>query len=118
GTMILVIFGAGVVAGVTLKDSKAENSGWIVITIAWGLAVTMGVYAVGSFSGAHLNPAVTLGFAAIGDFPWSQVPVYITAQLIGAIIGAVIVFLNYLPHWEKTEDKTTKLGVFATIPAI
>ena len=118
GTMILVIFGAGVVAGVTLKDSKAENSGWIVITIAWGLAVTMGVYAVGNFSGAHLNPAVTLGFAAIGDFPWSQVPLYIAAQLIGAIIGAVIVFLNYLPHWEKTQDKTTKLGVFATIPAI
>lgn len=118
GTMILIIFGAGVVAGVVLKDSKAENSGWIVVTIAWGLAVTMGVYAVGNFSGAHLNPAVTLGFAAIGELPWTKVPVYITAQIIGAILGAAIVFFNYLPHWQQTEDKTAKLAVFATIPAI
>ncbi len=118
GTMILIIFGAGVVAGVVLKDSKAENSGWIVITIAWGLAVTMGVYAVGSFSGAHLNPAVTLGFAAVGDFPWAKVPVYITAQILGAIIGAAIVFFNYLPHWGRTKEAETKLAVFATIPAI
>lgn len=116
--MILIIFGAGVVAGVVLKDSKAENSGWIVITIAWGLAVTMGVYAVGSFSGAHINPAVTLGFAVVGDFPWAKVPVYITAQILGAIIGAAIVFFNYLPHWERTKDAETKLAVFATIPAI
>lgn len=118
GTMILIIFGAGVVAGIALKDSKAENGGWIVVTIAWGLAVTMGVYAVGNFSGAHLNPAVTLGFAAVGDFPWSKVPVYILAQMIGAIIGAAIVFFNYLPHWERTKDQATKLGVFATIPAV
>lgn len=118
GTMILIIFGAGVVAGVVLKDSKAENSGWIVITIAWGLAVTMAVYAVGNFSGAHINPAVTLGFASIGELPWAKVPVYIAAQIIGAIIGAAIVFFNYLPHWSRTEDKTTKLAVFATIPAI
>lgn len=118
GTMILIIFGAGVVAGVVLKDSKAENNGWVLITIAWGLAVTMGVYAVGSFSGAHLNPAVTLGFAAVGDFPWAKVPVYIAAQILGAIIGAAIVFFNYLPHWERTKDAETKLAVFATIPAI
>lgn len=118
GTMILIIFGGGVVAGVVLKDSKAEGSGWIVITIAWGLAVTMGVYAVGNFSGAHLNPAVTLGFASIGEFPWAKVPVYILAQLIGAIIGAGIVFLNYLPHWRQTEDQGAKLAVFATGPAI
>ncbi len=118
GTMILIIFGAGVVAGVVLKDSKAENGGWIVVTIAWGLAVTMGVYAVGSFSGAHLNPAVTLGFAAVGDFPWAKVPVYIIAQILGAIIGATIVFFNYLPHWERTKEAETKLAVFATIPAI
>ena len=118
GTMILIIFGAGVVAGVVLKDSKAENNGWVLITIAWGLAVTMGVYAVGSFSGAHLNPAVTLGFAAVGDFPWAKVPVYIGAQILGAIIGAAIVFFNYLPHWERTKESETKLAVFATIPAI
>lgn len=118
GTMILIIFGAGVVAGVVLKGSKAENSGWIVITVAWGLAVTMGVYAVGNFSGAHLNPAVTLGFAFVGEFPWSQVPLYIAAQIIGAIIGAVIVFFNYLPHWEETKERDAKLAVFATSPAI
>ena len=118
GTMILIIFGAGVVAGVVLKDSKAENSGWVVITIGWGLAVTMGVYAVGNFSGAHLNPAVTLGFASIGEFPWEKVPVYIVAQLVGAFIGAAIVFFNYLPHWERTKDEEAKLAVFATIPAI
>ncbi|RDY71644.1 aquaporin family protein [Halobacillus trueperi] len=118
GTMILIIFGGGVVGGVVLKNSKAEGSGWIVITIAWGLAVTMGVYAVGGFSGAHLNPAVTLGFASIGDFPWPKVPLYITAQMIGAFIGAGIVFLNYLPHWRATEDKGAKLAVFSTDPAI
>ncbi|MCP2035472.1 glycerol uptake facilitator protein [Planomicrobium sp. HSC-17F08] len=118
GTMILIIFGGGVVAGVVLKDSKAENSGWIVVTIAWGLAVTMGVYAVGSISGAHLNPAVTLGFASIGEFPWAKVPLYILAQMIGAIIGASIVFLNYLAHWRRTEDQSAKLAVFATGPAV
>ncbi|ASN04624.1 MIP/aquaporin family protein [Virgibacillus necropolis] len=118
GTMILIIFGAGVVGGVVLKKSKAEDSGWIVITIGWGLAVTMGVYAVGSFTGAHINPAVTLGFAAAGEFPWSKVPMYISAQIIGAIIGAAIVFLNYLPHWKETKDQAAKLGVFATDPAI
>lgn len=118
GTMILIILGGGVVGGVTLKNSKAEGAGWIVITLGWGLGVTMGVYAVGSFTGAHLNPAVTLGFAAAGDFPWAKVPMYVSAQIVGAIIGAVIVFFNYLPHWKETKDKETKLGVFATIPAI
>lgn len=118
GTMILIIFGGGVVAGVVLKDSKAENSGWVVITIGWGLAVTMGVYAVGSISGAHINPAVTLGFASVGEFPWSKVPLYIGAQMLGAIIGAVIVFLNYLPHWRRTEDQGAKLAVFSTGPAV
>ncbi|WP_079478822.1 MIP/aquaporin family protein [Halobacillus salinus] len=118
GTMILIIFGGGVVGGVVLKNTKAEGAGWVVITIAWGLAVTMGVYAVGSFTGAHINPAVTLGFAAIGEFPWSKVPLYISAQMIGAIIGGAIVFLNYLPHWSKTKDKGAKLAVFATDPAV
>ncbi|MBM7599419.1 glycerol uptake facilitator protein [Virgibacillus halotolerans] len=118
GTMILIILGAGVVGGVVLKKSKAEDAGWVVVTLGWGLGVTMGVYAVGNFTGAHLNPAVTLGFAAAGEFPWAKVPTYITAQMIGAMIGAGIVFLNYLPHWKATKDQGAKLGVFATDPAI
>ncbi|KHE67373.1 MIP/aquaporin family protein [Halobacillus sp. BBL2006] len=118
GTMILIIFGGGVVGGVVLKNSKAEGAGWVVITIGWGLAVAMAIYAVGSFTGAHINPAVTLGLASIGDFPWSKVPIYITAQMIGAFIGACIVFLNYLPHWDKTEDQGAKLAVYSTDPAV
>ncbi|MCP3031341.1 aquaporin family protein [Halobacillus sp. A1] len=118
GTMILIIFGGGVVGGVVLKDSKAEGAGWVVITIGWGLAVAMGVYAVGNFSGAHINPAVTIGFAAIGEFEWAKVPLYVTAQMIGAFIGGVIVFFNYLPHWKKTKDQGAKLAVFSTDPAV
>ncbi|WP_027724339.1 MIP/aquaporin family protein [Tuberibacillus calidus] len=118
GTMILIIFGGGVCAGVSLKKSNAERSGWIVIAMGWGMAVAMGVYAVGNFSGAHLNPAVTLGLAITGDFPWSQVPSYIFAQFIGAFLGACIVYLHYLPHWRATEDPSAKLGVFSTSPAI
>ncbi|UJL45448.1 aquaporin family protein [Virgibacillus sp. NKC19-16] len=118
GTMILVIFGGGVVAGVVLKKSKAEGTGWVLITLAWGLGVTMGVYAVGNFTGAHINPAVTLGFAITGDLPWAKVPMYMSAQVIGAFIGAIIVFLNYLPHWKETKDKVAKRDVFSTTPAI
>lgn len=118
GTAILILLGDGVVAGCILKKSKAENAGWIVITLAWGLAVTMGIYAVGSISGAHLNPAVTLALAVIGNLPWSDVVPYIAAQLLGAFIGAVLVWLTYLPHWSKTDDPGIKLGVFATAPAI
>ncbi|WP_277988094.1 MIP/aquaporin family protein [Halobacillus kuroshimensis] len=118
GTMILIIFGGGVVGGVVLKNTKAEGSGWVVITIAWGLAVTMGVYAVGSFTGAHINPAVTISFAVIGEFPWTKVPLYVSAQMIGAMIGAAVVFLNYLPHWRETKDQGAKLAVFATDPAV
>lgn len=116
GTMVLIILGVGVVGGVLLKWSKAENAGWIVITLGWGLAVVMGVFVSGTASDAHLNPAVTLGFAAIGEFPWSKVPSYVAGQLIGAMIGAAIVFLNYLPHWRKTEDKAAKLAIFSTAP--
>ncbi|MBM7606200.1 glycerol uptake facilitator protein [Metabacillus crassostreae] len=118
GTMILIIFGGGVVGGVVLNKSKAQNSGWIVITMGWGFAVAFGVYAVGGISGAHLNPAVTVGFASIGQFPWADVPTYIAAQMIGAILGATIVWLYYYPHWKATEDKGAKLAVFATDPAI
>ncbi|MCP8617636.1 MIP/aquaporin family protein [Salirhabdus salicampi] len=118
GTMILIIFGGGVVAGVVLKNSKAEGAGWVVITFGWGLAVAMAVYAVGQFSGAHINPAVTIGLASIGEFPWEKVPVYVTAQMIGAFIGAVVVFFHYLPHWNKTDDQGLKLAVFSTDPAV
>lgn len=116
GTMVLIIFGVGVVGGVLLKWSKAENAGWIVITLGWGLAVVMGVYVSGTVSGAHINPAVTLGLASIGSFPWDKVPMYIGAQMLGAMIGAVVVFLNYLPHWEETKDKAAKLAIFSTAP--
>ncbi|SRR5699024_9664512 len=116
GTMVLIICGVGVVGGVLLKWSKAEGAGWIVITIGWGLGVVMGVYVSGTASEAHINPAVTLGFAVIGEFPWSKVPTYITAQMIGAMIGAAIVFLNYLPHWNETKDKGAKLAIFSTAP--
>lgn len=118
GTMILIIFGGGVVAGSLLKSSKAENGGWVVITIAWGLGVAMAAYAVGGVSGAHLNPALTIAMATIGNFEWAEVPMYILAQLLGAILGAIIVYFAYLPHWAKTDDADLKLAVFSTAPAI
>jgi glycerol uptake facilitator protein len=117
GTALLILLGNGVVAGVLLKNSKAEGAGWLVITVAWGLAVTFGVYAVGSVSGAHLNPAVTLALAATGAFEWAQVPVYIIAQMLGAILGACLVYVHYLPHWAKTDDADLKRAVFCTAPA-
>jgi glycerol uptake facilitator protein len=118
GTMILVMLGDGVVGNVVLSKTKGQNSGWIVITAGWAFAVTIAVYCVGSVSGAHLNPAVTLAMASIGKFPWAQVPAYITAQMIGGIIGGVIVWLAYLPHWAATSDQAAKLAVFSTGPAI
>ena len=118
GTLILILLGDGVVAGVLLRNSKAEHSGWIVITFGWGMAVAIAVYAVGAISGAHINPAVTVGLATIGVFPWAQVPGYIIAQLLGAFVGAVLVWLTYLPHWKETDDPVLKLGVFCTIPQI
>lgn len=118
GTALLIIFGAGVCAGVNLKKSYAANSGWIVITMGWGLAVAVAAYAVGQYSGAHLNPALTVALALAGDFPWKDVPGYITAQVLGAVMGAVIVYLHYWPHWKETDDPGVKLGVFATGPAV
>ena len=118
GTAILIVLGDGVVGGVLLARSKAQNAGWIVITAGWGFAVAVAVYAVGSISGAHINPAVTIGFAANGTLPWGDVPVYLAGQFIGAFIGAVIVYLHYLPHWGETEDPGLKLAVFSTGPAI
>lgn len=118
GTMLLVLLGDGVVANVVLSRTKGQNGGWIVITVGWGVAVAMAVYAVGRISGAHLNPAVTIGLAAIGSFPWTEVPGYIAAQMIGGFAGAVLVWLMYLPHWRVTDDPASKLAVFATGPAI
>jgi glycerol uptake facilitator protein len=118
GTLILILLGDGVVAGVLLRNSKAEHSGWIVITFGWGMAVAIAVYAVGAVSGAHINPAVTVGLAAIGVHPWVQVPGYIIAQMLGAFVGAVLVWLTYLEHWKVTDDPTLKLGTFCTIPEI
>lgn len=118
GTMLLIIFGNGVVANVLLTKSKGHNGGWIVVTAGWGLGVALAVYTVNSISGAHLNPAVTIGLAVIKKFAWSAVPGYVTAQLIGAFLGAAVVWLAYLPHWAATEDKGAKLGVFCTGPAI
>ncbi|SEF41583.1 glycerol uptake facilitator protein [Caloramator fervidus] len=118
GTMLLILFGDGVVAGVLLNKSKSQNGGWMVITAGWGLGVAIAVYAVGRISGAHLNPAVTIALAAIGKFEWSKVLGYVVAQLIGAFLGAVLVWLHYYKHWEVTEDKIAKLSIFSTVPAI
>jgi glycerol uptake facilitator protein len=118
GTALLVLLGDGVVANVLLGKSKGQGGGWIVITTGWGLAVTMAVYAVGSASGAHLNPAVTIGLAAIGKFAPAKVAGYIIAQMAGAMFGALLVWLAYLPHWKETPDKGAKLAVFCTGPAI
>ena len=118
GTMLLVLLGDGVVANVLLARSKGQNSGWIVITVGWGVAVALAVYAVGRISGAHLNPAVTVALATIGGFSWAEVPGYVAAQTVGAFVGAALVWLAYLPHWAVTTDKDAKLGVFCTAPAI
>ena len=118
GTMLLVILGDGVVANVLLKQSKGEKAGWIVITAGWACAVTIAVYSVNSISGAHLNPAVTIAMAALGKFAWSGVPAYLAAQMIGGVLGGIVVWLAYLPHWGLTEDKGAKLGVFCTAPAV
>ncbi|PMD68279.1 MIP/aquaporin family protein [Companilactobacillus nuruki] len=118
GTLVLVLLGDGVVAAVSLKKSKAYGAGWIAIALGWGLAVTIGIYCSAFLSPAHLNPAVTLGMAIAGVFPWSSVIPYIIAQILGAIVGAALVWINYYPHWQETDDPAAILGVFATGPAI
>ena len=118
GTGILVLLGDGVVAAVLLNRSKAQNGGWIVIALGWGMAVALAVFAVGQFSGAHINPAVTLGFATIGDTDWSDVPKYLGGEFTGAFIGACLVWAAYSNHWAGTEDPGSKLAVFSTVPAI
>nr|WP_276580230.1 MIP/aquaporin family protein [Lacticaseibacillus parakribbianus] len=118
GTLVLVLLGDGVVAGVSLAKSKAQGAGWLAIALGWGLAVTLGVYAAAFLGPAHLNPAVTLAFAASGHFPWAGVVPFIAAQMLGAFVGAVLVWLQYWPHWQETHDQAAILGTFATAPAI
>jgi glycerol uptake facilitator protein len=118
GTAVLILLGDGVVANVLLKNTKGNNSGWIVITMGWGLAVFVGVFIASGASGAHLNPAVTLALAAAGKFPWNNVPLYICAQMLGACLGAFLVWLQYKSHFDITEDKDVKLAVFCTGPQI
>ncbi len=119
GTLVLILLGDGVVAGVLLNKSKGQNSGWIVITAAWGFAVVCGIFtslAVGGI--AHLNCAVTFALALAGATPWAQVPGLVAGQFAGAFVGAMLVWLTYLPHWAETSDKGLKLAVFCTGPAI
>lgn len=118
GTLLLILLGNGAVATVLLNKSKGQNSGWIVITAGWGFAVAIGVYVSGWITGGHINPAVTLGLAAIGKTPFSLVPSYFLGQLLGAFVGAVLVWLAFYPHFEKTEDTQLKFLCFATRPAI
>jgi len=118
GTAILILLGDGVVAATLLAHSKAQNSGWIVIAFGWGMAVAVAAFAVGPFSGAQLNPALTLGVAIQGGIDWDQVPAYWAGEFSGAFIGAVLVFLAYSNHWRPTEDPGLKLAVFSTAPAI
>ena len=118
GTMLLILFGAGVVANVVLKGTKGYGSGWIVITWGWALGVFIGVLVAGPHSGAHLNPAVSIGLAVAGKFPWEKVPVFIAAQMLGAMLGAFLTWIFYYDHFNAEENPGNKLAVFSTGPAI
>lgn len=118
GTMVMILLGNGVVANVSLKGTNGNSSGWIVITSAWAFAVFVGVTIAGPVSGAHLNPVVTLGLAFIGKFDWNLVPAYILAEMIGAMLGAFLVWLSHKDHFAATEDEGAKLACFSTGPAI
>lgn len=118
GTALLILLGDGVVANVVLRKTKGEGGGWIVITWGWAMAVFVGVFVAARYSGAHLNPAVTLGLAVAGKFEWARVAGYVVAQMLGAMIGAALVWVQYYPHWALTEDRNSKLATFATMPAI
>lgn len=118
GTMVLVLLGDGVCAATSLNHSKAKGAGWIVIAMGWGFAVMVAVFISGAISGAHLNPAVSLGCALAGTMAWSAVPGYVIAQMLGGFVGAALVWLFYKDHYDATEDPDTKLGTFCTMPAI
>ena len=118
GTLVLILLGDGVVACTTLNKSKGQGAGWVVITMAWGFAVMCGVFIAGPYTGAHLNPAVTIGLAAAGKFAWGKVAAYCVAQILGGLFGGILVYLFYKDHFDATPDGDTKLGCFCTIPAI
>jgi glycerol uptake facilitator protein len=118
GTALLLLLGNGVVANVVLSGTKGHDAGWIVITWGWGMAVFVAVFTVAAFSGAHLNPAVSVGLAIAGKFQWATVPLYWLAQMLGAMIGATLVWLIYRPHLARTDDKDLKLACFCTAPAV
>jgi glycerol uptake facilitator protein len=118
GTALLILLGNGVVANVVLPKTKGNGSGWIVITFGWGMAVFVAVWCVGPISGAHINPAVTIGLALAGKFSWTNVPGFIVAQMLGAMTGAALVFAFYRDHYEASDDADAKLATFATSPAI
>jgi len=118
GTALLVLLGNGVVANVVLPKTKGSGSGWIVITFGWAMAVFVAVWCVEPISGAHINPAVTIGLALADKFSWQQVPGFIAAQITGAIVGAALVFLFYRDHYAASNDPDAKLATFATMPAI
>jgi glycerol uptake facilitator protein len=118
GTMVLILLGDGVCAATSLDKSKAKGAGWIVITMGWGFAVMVGVFISGSVSGAHLNPAVSIGCALAGTMAWSAVPGYVIAQMLGGFAGAALVWMFYKDHYDLTDDPDTKLGTFCTMPAI
>ena len=118
GTALLILLGGGVVANVVLNKTIGNNSGWIVITTGWALAVYVAVVVAGPYSGAHINPAVSISLAIAGKFPWESVPLYVVAQMIGAMLGAFMVWLMYKNHFDATEDGDSKKAVFCTAPAI
>ena len=118
GTMFLILMGNGVVANVVLHGTKGNNGGWIVITTGWALAVFTAVVIAGPYSGAHINPAVSIGLAIAGEFPWESVPLFISAQILGAMAGSILVWLTYKKHFDATEDSDLQLAAFSTAPAI
>ncbi len=118
GTALLLLLGNGVVANVVLKDTKGAVAGWLAITVGWGIAVFVAVFVVAAYSGAHINPAVTLGLAIAGQFGWAQVPAYLAGQFAGGAAGAFLVWLHYRDHFDITEDGNAKLAAFCTAPAI
>jgi len=118
GTLILILLGNGVVANVVLPQTKGHDSGWIVITSGWGMAVFVAVWCVAPFSGAHINPAVTIGLAVSGGFEWNLVTGYVIAQMLGAIVGATFVYVFYRDHYRVSDDAGAKLATFANTPAI